>query len=132
MAKKIEELSASGDAPVFSQDDIKWFKRGVDKFISTGREQYGDSLTTYEMFLVSVAAINWYPDKKRVTVASYHDNDIDGYINKYVIENHPTAGETFKDLSRPMTKDETNKKHRWIRDRFVPRAFWDALREQAK
>lgn len=118
--------------PMFSQDDIKWFKRSLEKLKVSGRARYGDCLTAYEMFLISVAAVNWYPDKKRITVASYHDNDIDGYLNRYVSENHPMAGNTFVELTRPMTTDENKRKHRWIRDRFVPRAFWDELYQALK
>jgi len=119
-------------APMFSQDDIKWFKRSIEKFVPNGRETYGKNLSLYEMFLISVSAVTFYPESRRLTALTYHDNDIENYMQKYVLDNHPTCGDKFRELSRPMMTDENKRKHRWIRDRFVPRAFFDELYQASK
>ena len=127
MAKQAQTVDNLELTQLFSNDDIKWFKRSLEKFKADGRSTYGGNLSLYEMFLISVSAVMWYPESRKMTTASYHDNDIERYMQKFVLENHPLAGERFKELSRRTISDENKRKYRWTRDRFVPRAFWDEL-----
>lgn len=130
MAKKIEDLTDSAASPVSGQD-ISWFKKSVAK-VTQNRESYGRNLTDYEMFLISVGAITWYPSKRNLTVSAYKEEHLDGYIQKYVLENHPMLADHFKNMSRPMMTDENKKKYRWMRSHFVPRLFWDDIYQMAR
>jgi hypothetical protein len=117
---------------VFSKDDINSFKKGLERIDIDNYE----NMSRYEAFLLSVGAINYYlnafTDDGRITVASYHDEDIEKYFDKFVSKSYPMQYDSFAKLSRPMVADEDKRKRRWIRDRFVPRAFWDELYKVAK
>lgn len=115
----------------FSKQDISTFRKALASF-SDKREQYGAELTLYDMFLISVFAVNWYPAEHKMTVASYHEDDTQKYAERFLDRDYPMAYETFSELTRPMIGDEGKKKHRWMRDSFVPRCFWDELYASSK
>lgn len=80
-------------------------------------------------FLLSVAAINHYPQSGDVTAASYPDHQQAAYEEKYIIKDFPFLWSQFDLLSKPtvVIDEKTKRRKRSIQDHFIPMHFWDWL-----
>jgi len=125
MGKRHEQEEDQGT--LFSVQDLKAFQNKIAAIGIDGRSKYGPYLNWYEMFLISVDAVQWHPNTRTMGVKTYHDDTLQDYVTKHINNDFPMAYDAFLSLSQPTRGTEGSSRVRHMRDRFCPRLFWDAL-----